>query len=637
MAAPLILKDHRGESQVYVERARIGAGILVLLLVVLISRMAYLQIFLHESFVTRSDENRIQIQPRAPVRGLVFDRHGVLIANNSTSHDLNITTERTESIEDLLLSLEPYVAISEEQKQAFLGRLKRKSRPFEKIPLLFQLTEAEVARIEVNRVNLPGASIEARLVRNYPFGSVLAHAVGSVRRINDRDSLVLDKSVYAATDHIGKLGVERFYEGSLLGTVGYDRVEVNALGGITQVLESIAPQSGANLELYLDTSLQAVAQDAMGGRRGAVVAIDPNNGGILALLSNPSYDPNLFIEGISHADYGALRDSPDLPLFNRALQGQYQPGSTIKPFLGLVGLSSGSITPDWYIDDPGWFKLANHERLYRDWNWRKSGSGGHGRVNLQKAIYRSCNVFFYQLALDLGIDLIHDQLSLFGLGRVTIVDLPEARPGLLPSRQWMQMNRKKQWFPGDTVNIAIGQGDFLVTPLQLATAAAMMANRGIWHTPRMASNRDFSFNDDDFKPEFKHVPDAAWEHIIDSMEMVVHRGNRRLGENGVAWSYIGRGIPYRMAGKSGTAQVIGIRQGEEYEASEIDERQRKHAWFIAFAPVENPRIAIAVIVENGGGGSEFAAPVARQVIDHYLLKSDRSAPMGANRFAAGLQ
>ncbi|MDE0759773.1 MAG: penicillin-binding transpeptidase domain-containing protein, partial [Pseudomonadales bacterium] len=276
-------------------------------------------------------------------------------------------------------------------------------------------------------------------------------------------------------------------------------------------------------------------------------------------------------------------------------------------------------------------------RLYRDWNWSKSHSGGHGRVNLQKAIYRSCNVYFYQLALDLGIDLIHDQLSLFGLGRVTIADLPEARPGLLPSRQWMQMNRKKQWFPGDTVNIAIGQGDLLVTPLQLATATAMMANRGIWHTPRMVSNRDFSLDEDDFRPEVKHIPGSAWEHIIDSMEMVVHRGNQRLGENGVAWFYIGRGIPYRMAGKSGTAQVIGIKQGEEYEASEIDERQRKHAWFIAFAPVENPRIAVAVIVENGGGGSEFAAPVARQVIDHYLLKSDRSVPMAANRFSVGLQ
>ena len=637
MAAPQFIKDHQGESQVYVERAGIGAGILLILLSVLVFRMAYLQIFMHEDFVTRSDKNRIQLQPRAPVRGLIFDRNGVLIADNSTSHDLTITPERVESLETLLLDLEAYVRISDEQKQAFYKRVKRKSRPFEKIPLLFQLTQEDIARIEVNRVRLPGVSVEAQLVRHYPYGALLAHAVGSVRRINDKDNLVIDKSIYAATDHIGKLGVERFYEASLLGRVGYDRVEVNALGRITQVIESVAPEPGTNLELFLDASLQAVARDALGDRRGAVVAIDPSDGGILALLSNPSYDPNLFIEGISFADYAALRDSPDLPLFNRALQGQYQPGSTIKPFLGLVGLSAGHITPDLYIDDPGWFKLANHERLYRDWNWSKSGTGGHGRVNLQKAIYRSCNVYFYQLALDLGIDLIHDQLSLFGLGRVTIADLPEAQPGLLPSREWMQVNRKKQWFPGDTVNIAIGQGDLLVTPLQLATAAAMMANRGVWHRPRMVSNRDFSSYEDDFKPEFKHVPDPAWDHIIEAMEMVIHRGNRRLGENGVAWSYIGREIPYRMAGKSGTAQVIGIEQGEEYEESQIDERQRKHAWFVAFAPIENPRIALAVIVENGGGGSEFAAPVARQVIDHYLLKSDSSIDMVTHRYAGGSQ
>ncbi|MBT3426862.1 MAG: penicillin-binding protein 2 [Gammaproteobacteria bacterium] len=637
MAAPQFIKDHQGESQVYVERAGIGAGILLILLSVLVFRMAYLQLFLHEDFVTKSDKNRIQFQPRAPVRGLIFDRHGVLIADNATSHDLTVTPERVESLDALLLNLESYVQINDEQKQAFYKKIKRKSRPFEKIPLLFQLGEEDIARIEANRMRLPGVSVEAQLVRHYPFGPLLAHAVGSVRRINDQDSLVIDKSTYAATDHIGKLGVERFYEASLLGAVGYDRVEVNALGRITQIIESVAPEPGVNLELFLDTSLQAVARDALGDRRGAVVAIDPSNGGILAMLSNPSYDPNLFIEGISFADYAALRDSPDLPLFNRALQGQYQPGSTIKPFLGLVGLSTGSITPELTIDDPGWFKLSNSERLYRDWNWSKTGTGGHGRVNLQKAIYRSCNVYFYQLAVDLGIDLIHDQLSLFGLGRVTIADLPEARAGLLPSRTWMQMNRKKQWFPGDTVNIAIGQGDLLVTPLQLATAATMMANRGVWHRPRMVSNRDFSSFEDNFKPEFKHVPDSAWDHIIDSMEMVVHRGNQRLGENGVAWSHIGRGLSYRMAGKSGTAQVIGIKQGEEYEESEIDERQRKHAWFIAFAPIENPRIALAVIVENGGGGSEFAAPVARQVIDHYLLKSDQSAEIAVHRLAAGLQ
>ncbi|MCB1693737.1 MAG: penicillin-binding protein 2, partial [Pseudomonadales bacterium] len=350
------------------------------------------------------------------------------------------------------------------------------------------------------------------------------------------------------------------------------------------------------------------------------VAIEPKTGGILAMVSKPAYDPNLFVTGIDYDTYAKLRDSPDVPLFNRAIQGQYEPGSTIKPFIALTALSTGVITPEYTIDDPGWFQLPGSERLYRDWNWTTEGYGGHGIVNVEKAIYRSCNVFFYGLAVKLGIDRIDENLALYGFGMNTALDLPEARSGLLPTRQWKKDVRGQVWYPGDTVNIGIGQGDILVTPLQLASAVSIIANRGKVIPPRMLkTGTDLPVAGAKQLPDVDRIPDHVWDTVISSMEKVVHRGNQGYGENGTAWAYIGRDIPYRMAGKSGTAQVVGIAQGEEYDASILDERERKHAWFIAFAPVDDPKIAVAVLVENGGGGSENAAPVAREVIDHYLL------------------
>jgi penicillin-binding protein 2 len=350
-------------------------------------------------------------------------------------------------------------------------------------------------------------------------------------------------------------------------------------------------------------------------------------------VSKPSYDPNLFVTGIGFETYAELRDSLDVPLFNRALQGQYEPGSTLKPFIGLLGLMTGKITPEFTIEDRGEFKLPENSRLYRDWNWKANNPGGHGTVNLQKAIYRSCNIYFYQLAVKLGIDRIHDHLDLFGFGRNVAVDLPEARNGLLPSRDWKQGARGEPWYTGDTVNIGIGQGDILVTPLQLAASMAMMANRGRAVMPRLIKE---GLDVPEIPAEQKLqnielVPDHVWDLIHDSMEMVVHRGNQGFGENGTAWAYIGRGIDYRMAGKSGTAQVVGIAQGEVYDEELLSERQRKHAWFVAFAPVEDPQIAIAVLVENGGGGSSIASPVAREVLDFYML--NRSTDRGIAKVA----
>lgn len=626
MAEPLVLKDHSAEAEIFYERVAIGFGILIVLTLFLVGRLFYLQIIQHDIYRTRSDDNRIHVQSIPPIRGLIFDRNGVLIADNIPTFNLTIIKERVEDIDKTLATIGSLIPLSDSEIKAFQQRLKRRQRPFESTPIKLKLTEREKARIAVNRYALPGVQVEARLVRHYPMGALMAHAVGSVRRINEDDLQKLDSITYSGTDHIGKIGIEKFYERSLLGEVGYQEVETNARGQVMKELSGTPPKPGNNLTMHVDTNLQRAASEALGDRRGSVVAIDPNSGGILAMVSKPSYDPNLFVTGIEYQTYAELRDSEDVPLFNRAVQGQYEPGSTLKPFLALAGLLSGVITPDYSVKDPGWFKLPNNQRLYRDWNWTKKGTGGHGVVNLDKAIYRSCNVYFYELAVKLGIERIHDHLTKFGFGSDMSYDLPEAHDGLVPSRAWKERVRQESWYPGDTVNIGIGQGDLLVTPLQLATAVSVLANRGRWVQPRMlkeSSLYTLPASRSRLLPNIAEGDDAAWDLVIQSMEKVVHRGNMGFGENGTAWAHIGQDIEYRMAGKSGTAQVVTIEQGEEYNEEEVDERLRKHAWFVAFAPVQKPEIALAVLVENGGGGSAIAAPVARKMLDEYLLKPNR--------------
>ncbi len=622
MAEPLALKDQSGESQVYFDRVVFCFGLLVLGALMLVARMFYLQVIEHDRYSTLSDENRIQVQSVPPVRGLIYDRNGLLIADNVPTKYLTLTTELTDDVAETLSRLKPIIDLSDAEIEAFAQRRKRKQRPYEPVPVRFQLSERDIARVEVNRYLLRGVRVDAQLVRHYPQRDLVAHAVGSVRRINEDDLQKIDRVAYSGTDHIGKIGVERFYEALLLGRVGYQRVETNARGQVMNILDETKPVPGRNLNLHLDTSLQQAASDALGDRRGVVVAIEPATGGILALVSKPSYDPNLFVTGIGYDTYASLRDSVDVPLFNRALQGQYEPGSTLKPFIGLAALATGATDTEFVIDDPGWFKLPNNSRLYRDWNWTKEGGGGHGHaVNLERAIFRSCNTYFYTLAVKMGIDVLHRDLALFGFGRNLAFDLPEARSGLLPSREWKRSVRKEPWYPGDTVNLGIGQGDMLVTPLQLATAVSIIANRGRFVRPRMLL-------DADAPPKATGLDDVTtiaaehWETVIGGMEQVVHRGNQGFGESGTAWFYIGQDIRYRMAGKSGTAQVVGIKQGELYDEELLTERQRKHAWFVAFAPVEAPTIALAVLVENGGGGSSVAAPVAKAVVDHYLLKGE---------------
>jgi len=633
MAEPLALKDHHLESQIYIERVAAGALVVGLLFLALLARIGYLQIYEYRDAVSQSEENRIQVVARPPVRGLILDAKGLLLADNRPSRDLRLIPEQINDVPDTLQKLQTVLEMSLEEVERFRSLAERQYRRFEALPVLFDLSDAQVAQFEANRYQFPGLFVSGKLVRNYPQGELVAHAVGSVRRINDQDAKLINATDYAGTDHIGKLGVERFYEGTLLGQVGYDQIEVNARGRQMQTLESVKPVNGRDLQLYLDVGLQAAADRALGDRRGAIVAIEPKSGGILALLSRPAYDPNLFVQGISHKAYNALRTSVDAPLFNRAIQGQYQPGSTLKPFIGLVALGEGFANIKDKIEDPGWYQLPGNERLYRDWNWTKTDAGGHGQVNLQKAIYRSCNVYFYDLAVRLGIDRLSEGLSRFGFGAVTALDLPEASVGLLPSRDWKQQVKRLPWYPGDTVNLGIGHGDVLVTPLQMATAVATLANRGKFVRPRMVQSSALEQAPSPTQALGEPLSQALFEPIIEAMEMVVHRGNQGFGENGTAWAYIGRDIEYRMAGKSGTAQVVEIEQGEVYDASLISERQRKHAWFVAFAPVVAPEIAIAVLIENGGGGSEQAAPIARELLDYYLLESK---PLATAMTAAGL-
>ncbi|MBA57920.1 MAG: penicillin-binding protein 2 [Gammaproteobacteria bacterium] len=630
---PLALKDHDRESRAFFRRIMLGFSFVGLLLIVLVGRLFYLQIIQYEVFSTLSDKNRIQVQPLPPMRGLIYDKNGELLADNAPSFYLTVTPEAVSDLDGLLVKLDELLELEDSELKAFKKRLNRRKRPFSSVPLRYKLTQKEIARVSVDRMALPGVQVEARLVRRYPKGELMVHAIGSVRRINEDDIGSIDPIAYLGTDHLGKIGIEKYYEKDLLGKVGYQRVEIDARGRIMKVLDSNLPSPGKNIHLHIDSGLQLAAYKALRERRGAVVAIDPSTGGILAIVSKPSYDPNLFVTGIDHASYRKLRDSRDAPLFNRAVQGQYEPGSTIKPLLGISALTSGLIDEDYTIDDPGWYQLPQEERLYRDWNWKITGEGGHGEVGLEKAIYRSCNVFFYDVSVRLGIDQISKDLALFGLGLNTVLDFPEAKKGLLPSREWKERVRGIPWYPGDTLNIGIGQGDLLVTPLQLASAISVVANRGKWVAPRILNTGSELIEKSKVSSieDFDHVSKRHWDFIISAMEKVVHRNGEGLGENGTAWASIGQYVDYRMAGKSGTAQVVGIAQGEEYIEEEVDERLRKHAWFVGFAPINNPTIALAVIVENGGSGSEIAGPVARSIIDYHLKQNSYKVAKLSNR------
>jgi penicillin-binding protein 2 len=612
MASPQALKDPYRESRIYSARSVLVLVGVMALLGVLLARYFSLQINQYEIYRTESDRNRVQLQPLPPKRGLVFDRNGELLADNRPSYVLSLVPERVPEMEETLVALQELLTITSNDLRKFELRSRRR-RPYEAVPLRFKLSEEERALLAVNRYHLPGVVVDAQLVRHYPQGALFSHALGYVGRINEEEQARLDEVDYRGTNHVGKIGLEAFYEETLHGEVGYQNVETNALGRVLRVLERTDPIAGADITLSLDSGVQKAAYDALAGRRGAVVAVNPNDGGVLALVSTPGFDTNLFVNGISSADYAGLRDSSDLPLFNRAIQGQYPPGSTVKPIFGLAGLHYGLVTAETTVPDPGWFRLPGEERRYRDWTLRVRG-GGHGaEVNLYQAIEESCDVYFYDLAHRMGIDRLHDFTAPFGLGKLTGIDTTNERRGILPSRQWKRAARGEPWYPGETVIVGIGQGHMLTTPMQLAVATAILATRGLHYPPRLLAKVDGK-PVPPAAPTLVEASDEHWAEIHNGMHAVMQ------GERGSARA-VAVGASYQMAGKSGTAQVVGIAQDAEYDEEGLSERNRDHGLFIAFAPLDAPEIAVAVVVENGGGGSRVAAPIARKVMDSYLLRS----------------
>lgn len=624
MAVALAIKDPNKERALITRRAIIFFVVIVLCLGVLAARFVQLQVYEHESYQYRSDKNRIQVQPLAPPRGLIFDRNGLLLADNRPSSVLGIVVERVEDLAATIQRVRGIVTLSEEQVEQFHQRVKRSRRPGEPVVLAENLSNADIAALAVDRHHLEGVKVITRLQRYYPQADIAAHAVGSVRRMTEEDLRQLDPSKYRATQFVGKRGVEAYYESDLHGRPGFQQVETDAHGRVTRIIDIAPPSVGRNINLYLDAQLQRAAVNALGEQRGAIVALDPKTGGVLALVSKPSYDPNQFVAGMSDSEFRALSESVYLPLFNRATNGQYAPGSTFKPVVGLAGIASGAMQWDTKIEDRGSFRLTGGEREYRDWSWTVDDSGGQGIVDLRKAIYRSSNVYFYHVASRLDIDYLARFAGEFGFGQNLAVDIRDASRGLVPDPEWKLGAKGEKWYQGDSVNMGIGQGDLLVTPLQIATYVAMIANRGRVVRPRMVMSGGENSTSSFAPPPSEQTSDLSaedWQQIVTAMEDVVHLGGQGFRGNGTAWAYIGQSIGYRMAGKSGTAQVVEIRQGEEYNEEELSEFRRKHAWFMAFAPVEDPQIALAVLVENGGGGSSVAAPVAKEVIDAYLGRS----------------
>jgi len=574
----------------------------------LISRYVDLQVNQFQNFATDSDNNRVHVRPAAPTRGVIYDRNGEILADNRPTSNLSIIRERTDDLGQLINKVGSLITLTDNDITRFYSRLKRR-KPFEPTPLKFNLTEKEQAILAVNQHILDGTKVSARLTRFYPKRDLFTHVVGYVGRINDRESKIINPINYSGTDSIGKIGIEKFYEESLLGEVGSDHVETNARGRVMRVIDHVSPVAGNDLQLHLDSRLQQVAYEAFSGERGSLVAIEIETGGVLAMVSAPSYDANPFVSGISQKAYGALLNSEDKPMFNRSIRGQYPPGSTIKPLFGLIGLQSQSITTDTKIEDPGYFLMEGIERPWRDHN---SERGGHGKgVDLAKAIIESCDVFFYKMGVKIGIDTLAISSQAFGLGKKTNIDLPGERSGIMPSRIWKKNARGASWFDGDTINVSIGQGFMLTTPLQLAVMTASIASRGDLIQPQIVKSINGVENPTIKVTESSKISDKHWNYIHESMRDVVH-SNRGTARG------INKDLTYNIAGKTGTAQVISINASDEYDRSKISERQWDHALFVAFAPAEDPKIAVALIVENGEHGSSAAAPIARTVIDTYI-------------------
>ena len=634
MAGQWQLKDHAAEQRLFNRRLITAAILIFLLFAALVAQLFNLQVTQHEYFSARSDGNRLHSQYVPPARGLIFDRQGELLADNQPIFNLTVVREQVDDLDATLEYLGTLIRLTDDDVEQFNARLQRNRVPFSSVPLRYVLSDEEKSRIAVNSHLLPGIAIEPQFVRQYPLGSLTAHAVGYVSEINrqELDSLSdEDRENYGGTNHIGKTGIERTYESILHGTVGYEIVEKNNRGQVMRYLDRTDPVAGKNISLHMHAELQRVAEAALGELRGAVVAIEPSTGGILAMVSKPAFNPNLFVTGISSKDYSVLvTDEINTPLFDRATN-PYPPGSTIKPFLGLGGLHHEFVDYDFAIQDPGYFRLPGVSYRWGDWTLRTQIGGGHQHTDLQKAIFQSCNTFFFDLGNRMGIDTIHSFMSQFGFGDNFAVDVANARTGVLPSREWKMASRGEPWYPGDTINSSIGQGYMWATPLQLATAASIIANKGEVVQPRMLK----AIEGQEHTPIIENaVPDVMlndpdyWRYIEEAMTMVVHRPySNEFRDYGTAYPEIAQKDPdmsYQLAGKSGTAQAVGISQdilsSDDIVVSDLN---RDHALFIAFAPAMNahiaPQIALAVFVENGESGGGAAGPIAKQLADEYLL------------------
>ncbi|ALE87968.1 MULTISPECIES: penicillin-binding protein 2 [Pseudomonas] len=608
MPEPIPLKDHETEKRL-VNKRLIACALLVLTVsCTLIGRMYFLQVTEFDYNSTVSENNRVHVLPIPPERGFIYDRNGVLLADNQPSFNMTITRERAGDTAKVLDSVMSILHLPEEDRAVFAKSMKQARHPFDPSTLLYELSEEQIALLAVNQFRLPGIDVEAQFVRHYPQGDHFAHSVGYVGRINEKEAKQLDPTQYRGTQSIGKTGIERFYEPELHGKVGFEEVETNAQGRVMRVLRHTDAVAGKNIVLSLDIKLQEAAEEALGDRRGSIIALDPKTGEVLAMVSRPSFDPNLFVTGISSKDYSGLRDSVDKPLFNRALRGLYAPGSTIKPEVAIAGLDSGVISASTRVFDPGYFQLPNVDHKYRNWN-----HSGDGWVDLNAAIMRSNDTYFYDLASKLGIDRMHDYMAMFGLGQKVSLDMFEESSGLMPSREWKRSTRRQAWFPGETVILGIGQGYMQVTPLQLAQATALIANKGVWNRPHLAKTIDGTppVDEHPIANIVLHDP-RGWDQVNHAMQLVMHdpRGIARAAA---------QGAQYRIAGKSGTAQVVAIKQGERYNRLKTAERNRDNALFVGFAPAEDPQIVISVMIENGEAGGRVAGPVVRKVMDAWLL------------------
>ena len=610
MPEPIPLKDHDTEKRLVNKRLIACAALVLAISCALVGRMYFLQVTEFDYNSTVSENNRVHVLPIPPERGFIYDRNGVLLADNQPSFNMTLTRERAGDAANVLDSVISILHLPAEERAVFAKAMKQARHPFEPSTLLYDLTEEQIALLAVNQYRLPGIDVEAQFVRHYPQGNHFAHSVGYVGRINEKETKQLDPTQYRGTQSIGKTGIERFYEPELHGKVGFEEVETNAQGRVMRVLRHTDAVPGKNIVLSLDIKLQEAAEEALGDRRGSIIAIDPKTGEVLAMVSKPSFDPNLFVTGISSRDYSGLRDSIDKPLFNRALRGLYAPGSTIKPEVAIAGLDSGVISASTRVFDPGYFQLPNVDHKYRNWN-----HSGDGWVDLNAAIMRSNDTYFYDLASKLGIDRLHDYLSMFGVGQKVSLDMFEESSGLMPSREWKRSTRRQAWYPGETVILGIGQGYMQVTPLQLAQATALIANKGVWNRPHLARTIDGAPPVDEHPmPNIVLHDPKEWEQVNHAMQLVMHdaRGIARASATGAQ---------YRIAGKSGTAQVVAIKQGERYNRLKTAERNRDNALFVGFAPAEDPQIVISVMIENGEAGGRVAGPVVRKVMDAWLLDS----------------